>query len=248
MSAIPAIEAHGLVVRYGAFTAVDGLSIVLPPGTVLGLVGPNGAGKTTTMHALAGILRPDAGRVSIGGIDLAAEPVLAKRRLAFIPDTPQLFEHLTVRQHLEFCARVYRVERGPELARELLVEHELLDKADRLPHELSRGMKQKLAICCGLLHAPAALMFDEPLTGLDPKGIRRLKDQIRQLARGGAGVLVSSHLLELVRELCDELLVVQRGKAVMQGSLDALRAQFPGLPIEATLEDVFLRATEGARP
>ncbi|MDY6982416.1 MAG: ABC transporter ATP-binding protein, partial [Pseudomonadota bacterium] len=179
------IEVRNLSKRYGAFTAVDDLSFSVGPGEVLGLVGPNGAGKTTTLRSIAGIIPPSAGNVVINRFDLAVDPVSAKRTLAFFPDEPRLFDYLSVRQHLAFIARLYGVDDYDAKAAALLDEFEIADKANQLPGELSRGMKQKLAIACGLLHSPSVLFFDEPLTGLDPLGIRRMKNSILQRARDG---------------------------------------------------------------
>src|SRR3982751_564357 len=156
-----------------SFTAVDDLSFEGGHGEIIGLIGPNGAGKTTTLRTLAGILRPTSGRVTIDGHDIVAESIAAKRRLAFVPDEPHLFEYLTVEEHLRFVARLYRVADAEQKTGPLLEELELTAKRRALPDELSRGMKQKLAIACALLHAPQLLLLDEPLTGLDPVGIRR---------------------------------------------------------------------------
>ena len=211
------IEVSGLTKRYGTFTAVRDLSFTVQPGEVLGLVGPNGAGKTSTLRSLAGIIPANAGRVHIGGVDLAADPVGAKRQLAFFPDEPRLFDYLTVRQHLNFVARIYGVADHATLAHPLLEELEIADKADQLPGELSRGMKQKLAIACGLLHGPRVMFFDEPLTGLDPLGIRRMKDSILSRARGGAAVVLSSHLLHLLEEVCSHVLILKKGEKIVVG-------------------------------
>src|SRR5471032_1161225 len=156
----PMIEVSGLVKRYGEFTAVRELSFAVGPGEVLGLVGPNGAGKTSTLRCLAGIIPSSGGSVRIAGHDIAADPVAAKRALAFFPDEPRLFDYLTVRQHLAFVARLYGVLDYEASGQALLEEFEIADKAEKLPGELSRGMKQKLVIACGLLHGPQALFFD----------------------------------------------------------------------------------------
>lgn len=241
------IEVQGLTKRYGTFTAVHDLSFNVRPGEVLGLVGPNGAGKTSTLRCLAGIVPPSGGMVRIVGHDITAEPVAAKRELAFFPDEPRLFEYLTVRQHLTFVARIYGVADHEEIARPLLEELEIADKADQLPTELSRGMKQKLAIACGLLHAPKVMFFDEPLTGLDPLGIRRMKDSIVKRAQAGATVVLSSHLLHLLEEVCTHVLIVKRGEKIAHGTLAEVAAQFGHTPdSEVNLEDVFIRATGGS--
>src|SRR5262249_30310711 len=155
----------------GSFAAVSDLSFRVEPGEILGLVGPNGAGKTTTLRSLVGIIPPTRGAIRICGHLLDSEALAAKRCLAFMPDEPLLFDYLTVSEHLQFTARLYQVPDAGERASALLEELELADKRDALPGELSRGMKQKLQIACGLLHRPQALVFDEPLTGLDPLGI-----------------------------------------------------------------------------
>jgi ABC-2 type transport system ATP-binding protein len=228
--------------RYGEFTAVRDLSFTVEPGEVLGLVGPNGAGKTTTLRSLAGIITPSSGRIRIGGFDIATQPERAKALLAFIPDEPQLFEYLTVEEHLRFTSRLYGVADADRRIAELLGELELQDKRAVLPAELSRGMKQKLAIACGLVHSPSALILDEPLTGLDPAGIRRMRATIAARARAGAAVLLSSHLLNLVEELCTRLLVIQRGQVVAIGTIAVIIAGQPQLAGQG-LEDIFLALT-----
>jgi ABC-2 type transport system ATP-binding protein len=227
---------------YGDTVAVQSLSFRVAPGDVLGLVGPNGAGKTTTLRALAGILQPTSGSIRIAGIDLQQDPVAAKARLAFIPDEPQLFDYLTVTEHLQFSARLYGVrDAAPRIPR-LLEELELTAKRDALPTELSRGMKQKLAIACGLMHDPSALLLDEPLTGLDPVGIRRMKETIAARARDGAAVILSSHLLHLVEELCTRILVIRRGQAVALGTISEIVDARPDLAGKS-LEEMFILLT-----
>lgn len=240
------IEVEGLTKLYGDFAAVSDLSFVVRPGEVLGLVGPNGAGKTTTLRCLAGVMPPTKGAVRIAGHDLATAPLAAKQALAYFPDEPRLFEYLTVRQHLDFTARLYQVADAERVGEELLRELEIVDKADALPGELSRGMKQKLAIACGLLHAPQVAFFDEPLTGLDPYGIRRMKDTILERAREGMALLISSHLLHLVDEICTHLMILKQGRRVAYGTIDEVRRQFAESAPDASLEDVFFRATGGS--
>lgn len=227
---------------YGDFRAVHDLSFSVAPGDVLGLVGPNGAGKTSTLRALAGILQPSSGTILINGIDLQQDPVRAKRQLAFIPDEPQLFEYLTVLEHLRFMGRLYGVPDAESRIDPLLAELELDGKRNALPTELSRGMKQKLAIACGLLHDPVALMLDEPLTGLDPVGIRRMKATIADRARAGTAVILSSHLLHLVEELCTRLLVIRQGERVAYGTVAEIVEARPELA-GRSLEDLFITLT-----
>ena len=242
-SATHMIDVSGLTKRYGDFTAVHDLSFSVRPGEVLGLVGPNGAGKTTTLRSLAGIIPPSNGEVVIDGHRLLEDPIAAKRALAFFPDEPRLFDYLTVRQHLAFVARIYGVADHEAIAQPLLDELEIADKADELPGALSRGMKQKLAIACGLLHAPKVMFFDEPLTGLDPLGIRRMKNSILQRARSGAAIVLSSHLLHLLEEVCTHVLILKRGAKIADGTLAQVSAQFSGGEAGVSLEEVFIRAT-----
>ena len=241
------IEVEGLTKLYDKFPAVSDLSFSVRPGEVLGLVGPNGAGKTTTLRCLAGIIPATRGRARSAGEDLAQNPIAAKRQLAFFSDEPRLFEYLTVWQHLVFTARIYQVADYQEIGRRLLVELEMVDKVDLLPGELSRGMKQKLAIACGLLHSPRAIFFDEPLTGLDPLGIRRMKDSILHRAREGAAIIISSHLLHLLEEVCSHVLILKGGQKIVDGTMDEILRKFSEQSGDTNLEDVFFRATREAK-
>jgi ABC-2 type transport system ATP-binding protein len=241
------IAVRELTKLYGSFKAVDSISFDVGPGEVLGLVGPNGAGKTSTLRCLAGIMRPTSGTVSIGRHNIQVEPVEAKRNLAFIPDEPHLFEYLTVQEHLRFIARLYNVAGAEQRIPGVLAELELGDKLETLPGALSRGMKQKLAIACGLLHNPAALILDEPLTGLDPAGIRKMRQTIANRAKDGTAVVLSSHLLHLVEELCTKLFVLRRGRCVEYGTFEEILARRPALA-GRSLEDVFLTLTADEPP
>jgi ABC-2 type transport system ATP-binding protein len=237
------IVVDGLTKAYGSLQAVAGLSFSVAGGEVVGLIGPNGAGKTTTLKCIVGIQAPTAGSVRIDGHDIVADAVAAKRRLAFMPDEPQLFEYLTVREHLNLIARLYRVADYEARVPRLLSELELAGKESSLPGELSRGMKQKLVIACGLLHDPLVLLFDEPLTGLDPLGIRRMKETIVARARAGAAVVVSSHLLHLVEEICTRILILHKGRKIADGTLEELAARADLAAAGSDLEEIFLHAT-----
>lgn len=232
--------------QYRDTHAVRGLSFHVEAGRILGLVGPNGAGKTTTMRCACGIIPPTSGTLTVAGHDVVSDPVAAKRELAYVPDDPHLFDSLTVWEHLRFTASAYRVpaplwqQRGEDLLRQF----ELLEKKNTIAQELSRGMRQKTAICCAYLHQPRAIWLDEPLTGLDPRGIRTMKDSIRQLAGEGAAAVISSHLLSLVEDICTDLLIVHRGQRLFLGSMDQARADRAAFG-DATLEDFFFRLTEG---
>src|ERR1051325_5295277 len=236
------ISVKDLTNLYSNLTAVSHLSFDVGPGEVLGLVGPNGAGKTTTLRCLCGIMAPSTGRIAIAGHDIQTDGVEAKRALAFIPDEPHLFDYLTVEEHLRFVARLYGVSNAEAQIAPLLDELELLDKRTALPAELSRGMRQKLAIASGLLHMPSALILDEPLTGLDPGGMRRMKNTIAARARAGSAVVLSSHLLHLVEELCTKLLIMRKGTCVVYGTLKDIVAARPELAARS-LEEIFLALT-----
>jgi ABC-2 type transport system ATP-binding protein len=230
---------------YRGTVAVEALSFDVQPGQVLGLLGPNGAGKTTTMRAIAGVIPPTRGRLLVAGQDVSVDPVAAKRLLAYVPDDPKLFDALTVWEHLQFIASAYRVSDFEAHATALLDQFELTPKRDSPAQELSRGMRQKVAICCAYLHNPRAILFDEPITGLDPHGIRTMKDSVRQHAAAGAAVVVSSHLLSLVQDLCTHLLILHHGRRIFFGPVEDARTAFANVSGDASLEEMFFRATEG---
>jgi ABC-2 type transport system ATP-binding protein len=240
---VAVIEVRDLTKQYGTFTAVDRLSFSVAPSEVVGLIGPNGAGKTSTLRCIVGIQAPSSGAISVGGHDTVKEPVAAKRLLAFMADEPQLFEYLTVMEHLRLMARLYEVRDFEPRAKALIQELQLTGKENALPAELSRGMKQKVAIACGLIHDPKALIFDEPLTGLDPLGIRHMKETIVARGRAGAAVIVSSHLLHLVEEICTRIVIIDRGVKLADGTLEELRARPELAAAGSNLEQIFLTAT-----
>src|SRR5213083_2418501 len=237
------IAVHDLKRTYGDFTAVDNLSFEVGPGEIVGLIGPNGAGKTTTLRSLAGILRPTSGRVRIDGHDIIEDPLEAKRRLAFMPDEPHLFEYLTVDEHLRLVARLYGVTDFARRSAVLIEELELKGKEQSLPGELSRGMRQKVIIACGLVREATTLLFDEPLTGLDPLGIRRMRETIVARGRAGAAILLSSHLLHLVEEICTRVIIMDRGNKIADGTVEELRARADLAEAGSNLEQIFLRVT-----
>ncbi|MBL8858940.1 MAG: ABC transporter ATP-binding protein [Planctomycetes bacterium] len=242
-----ALRVEAFSKTYEGQAAVKDLDFQVEEGEILGLVGANGAGKTTTLRSIAGILPLQAGRVHICGHDLVADELSAKRELAWIPDDPQPFDNLTVDEHLQFTAALYGVEEWRERADELLKTFELTEKRQALGGELSRGMRQKLAFCSAWLHKPGVVLMDEPLSGLDPRGIRSAKDAIARLAREGSAVILSSHLLELIEELAHKLLIVHRGEKVFAGTLVELRTAFRGAG-GGSLEEIFLEITETKDP
>ena len=245
---IPFAEVEHLIIvedfhkAYDRTVAVAGISFKVAGGQILGLVGRNGAGKTTTLRTLAGIVTPSRGSLSVAGFDLDRQAVEAKQRLAYVPDDPQLFADLTVDQHLAFTASAYRVSHPEQKSIELLQQFELVGKRAALARDLSRGMRQKLAICCAYLHDPQAILLDEPLTGLDPHGIRTLKQSLLHRAEEGAAVIVSSHLLAMVEDICTHVFILERGEQRFFGPLSEVFATFALEGAQLSLEDVFFQA------
>src|SRR4030095_12450798 len=186
---------------------------------------------------------PSSGNITIDGHDTVGDPVAAKRQLAFMADEPHLFEYLTVAEHLRFAGRIYKVRDFETRSKALLEELQLTGKENALPAELSRGMKQKVAIACGLLHQPKALTFHEPLTGLYPLGIRHIKQTIVSRGHGGAAVIVSSHLLHMVEEICTRIVIIDRGVKVADGTLTELLARSELAAAGSNLDQIFLKAT-----
>jgi ABC-2 type transport system ATP-binding protein len=231
---------------YDRTVAVAGISFEVLPGQILGLIGPNGAGKTTTLRALTGIIPASQGKLAVAGFDLQHDALQAKGQLAYIPDDPQLFHDLTVQQHLAFTSTGYQVQDAEAKVQQLVDDFQLAEKRNTPVSDLSRGMKQKLAVCCAYLHDPKALFFDEPLTGLDPRGIRALKESIRQRAADGAAVIISSHLLAMVEDICTDVLILDRGQQKFFGPILDVITEFAAGEGDTTLEEVFFHATATA--
>ena len=234
--------------NYGDTVAVAGISFSVAPGEILGLLGPNGAGKTTTLRALAGILTPTRGRLLLDGHDIVRDPIAAKSRLAYVPDDPQLFDRLTVWEHFRFIASAYRLHDWVGRAEALLERLELTEKRHAPAADLSRGMRQKLAAGCGWLHQPRAVLLDEPFTGPDPRGIRTMKELIRENAAAGAALIVSSHLLSLFEDLITNVLILHKGRVLRHTRLDELRNELAAEGRHETLEEMFFRLTESPSP
>ncbi|MDD4997484.1 MAG: ABC transporter ATP-binding protein [Syntrophales bacterium] len=242
------IELNDLTKRYGSTLAVDRLSLSVEKGEIFGFIGPNGAGKTTTIRMMAGVLGPTAGTVRISGIDMDSEPEAAKRLIGFIPDRPFLYEKLTGMEFLRFVSDLYGFTDGlfRKRAEELLIQFSLYDWSDHLIEAYSHGMKQRLIIASALLHEPKVIIVDEPMVGLDPAGIRMVKDLLRELAESGTTIFMSTHTLEIAEDLCNRIGVIHHGRLVALGSTGDLRgtAQLR----EGDLEDVFLRLTGKEAP
>ena len=239
------IELSALTKRYGSFTAVDRVTLAVPKGALYGFLGPNGAGKTTTLRMIAGILRPTAGRVLIGGDDVVRLPLAAKMRLGFIPDRPFVYDKLTGAEFLRFVAGLYGQE-GAVVDRridELLDVFELATWKNELIESYSHGMRQKLIISSALIHRPEVIVVDEPMVGLDPRAARLLKDLFRGFVGRGGTVLMSTHTLEIAEALCDQMAIIQGGRIVAAGAMADLRRQHDAGDLG--LEDLFLRLTGG---
>lgn len=237
------IHVQELTKLYDDFLAVDGVSFSLRPNQICGLVGPNGAGKTTTLRCLAGLIPATAGELNVAGCDFRGDLTGLKQRLAYVPDDPPLFDDLTVGQHLGLIGKLYGVEDHISKSNQLLKYFDLADKTAAGATTLSRGMRQKLAICCAYLFDPTVLLLDEPLTGLDPPGIRKLLASIEDRAAAGATVIISSHLLAMIEDVCTQLLVMQNGRVQYFGAAVDLRQRFPDA---GSLEDAYFAATHGS--
>lgn len=227
--------------RYGTFTAVDGIGLEVPRGEIFGFLGPNGAGKTTTIRMIAGVLQPTAGKILIGGDDLQADPVAAKSRIGYIPDRPYLYEKLSGGEFLRFVAGLWGGDStdAEERADRLLDLFALTEWKDELIETYSHGMRQKLLITSALIHQPQMIVVDEPMVGLDPRSARILKDLLRAFVDQGGTVFLSSHTLEVVEAVCDQIAMIRAGEIIAHGTMQELREQ---LNVgEAHLEELFLK-------
>jgi ABC-2 type transport system ATP-binding protein len=240
------ISVHNLVKRYGTFTAVDGVSINVAPGQIHGFLGPNGAGKTTSIRIIAGLLKPTSGTVTVNGHDLARDPELAKAALGFIPDRPFIYEKLTAAEFLRFHAGLYGMDDADieQRIKEMLEIFELSKWRGELIESFSHGMKQRLVMCAAFLHRPKAVLVDEPMVGLDPRGARLIKDVFRLMAQHGAAILMSTHTLEVAEEMCDLISIILKGKIIAHGTVAEVRAM-AGSP-DDELTQVFLKLTGGS--
>ncbi len=239
------IAVENLVKRFGKFTAVDGVSINVEPGQIHGFLGPNGAGKTTSIRMIAGLLKPDGGRILVNGHDLAREPEAAKAALGFIPDRPFIYDKLTAGEFLRFHGGLYGMDGGDIETRivEMLEIFELGRWQDELVESFSHGMKQRLVMSAAFLHRPKAVLVDEPMVGLDPRGARLIKDIFRLMASRGVAILMSTHTLEVAQEMCDLISIILKGQIIAHGSVAEVRAM-AGTPDEE-LTPVFLKLTGG---
>ncbi|HVG85101.1 MAG TPA: ABC transporter ATP-binding protein [Vicinamibacterales bacterium] len=235
-----------LVKQYGGFTAVDGVTLDVQPGQIHGFLGPNGAGKTTTIRMIAGLLKPTAGRIVVNGYDLMIEPEQAKASLGFVPDRPFIYEKLTAGEFLRFHGGLYGMDGGTMEARisEMLDLFELARWRDELVESFSHGMKQRLVMSAAFMHRPRAVLVDEPMVGLDPRGARLIKDVFRRMADRGVAILMSTHTLEVAQEVCDRVSIILKGRIIASGTVDDVRRLSGNADEQLTA--VFLKLTGGS--
>jgi ABC-2 type transport system ATP-binding protein len=234
-----AVRARGLVKRYGAVTALDGVDLTVPTGTVLGLLGPNGAGKTTAVRILSTLLRPDAGEAEVAGVDVLADPRGVRRRIGLSGQYAAVDEYLTGFENLDMIGRLYHLgkRRSRERARQLLAQFSLEDAADRAARTYSGGMRRRLDLAGALVAAPPVLFLDEPTTGLDPRSRTDMWGVIQGLVAGGTSLLLTTQYLEEADLLADEIVVIDHGRVIAQGTADQLKAQVGGERLELTVSD-----------
>jgi ABC-2 type transport system ATP-binding protein len=237
------IRLEGVSKHYGNFTAVHPLDLHVKRGELFGFLGPNGAGKTTTIRIVAGVLRPSAGRVYIGGHDVALEPILAKRHVGYIPDRPAVYDKLTGTEFLRFVCGLWGQD-GPDAekrADDLLELFDLTAWKNTLVESYSHGMRQKLLISSALVHSPDLIIVDEPMVGLDPRAARLIKDLLKNFTAAGGTVFLSTHTLEVAETLCDRIAILHGGRIRAMGTMADLREE--AAAGDAHLEDIFLKLT-----
>ena len=224
MMSVPVVETRGLVKRYGDQLAVAGVDLRIGPGEIFGLVGPNGAGKTTTMKILATLLAPTAGEAFVTGIPIDADPIEVRRRIGYMPDFYGVYDDLRVWEYLDFFGRCYGVpaKRRPTMIGELLEIVGLAEKRESYVESLSRGMRQRLCLAHTLVHDPALLILDEPASGLDPRARVEMREILRELRSMGKTILVSSHILPELGEMCTGVAIIDRGQVLRAGSIDEI--------------------------
>ncbi|MGI8961622.1 MAG: ABC transporter ATP-binding protein [Bryobacteraceae bacterium] len=236
----PAIEIHELHKVYHGFHAVNGLSVSVPQGCFFGFLGPNGAGKTTTIKMLMGLAQPDSGNIRVLGLPMPEQSLEIRKQIGLVPDDTLLFDYLTGGEYLEFVARLYALSRiiAKERSRELLDLFQLNENDRKLIGEYSKGMRKRLAMAAALIHRPRLFLMDEPFEGVDAVGARMMKDILLEQVHGGATVFLTSHVLEVVERLCDQVAIINQGKIVVQGTIPELRQQVAAGT--SSLEDIFV--------
>ncbi len=243
-AAIETIDLHKI---YSGLHAVDGLSVTVQQGSFFGFLGPNGAGKTTTIKMLMGLAQPDSGNIRILGLPMPEQSLEIRKVIGLVPDDSLLFDYLTGAEYLEFIARLYGLARSlaKERSRELLHLFELEENPRKLIGEYSKGMRKRVALAAALIHRPRLFLMDEPFEGVDAVGARLMKDILLEQVKHGATVFLTSHVLEVVERLCDQIAIISRGKIIAQGTVDDLRHQ--ATAEATTLEDIFVNLVHGER-
>ncbi len=238
-----AVELKSIVKRYGEILAVDNVDLTIKPGEVFGLLGPNGSGKSTTLKMLLGLVQPDYGSVNVLGLDVQKDAVAVKKNVGYVPESPRLYEFLTGIEYLDFVSDIYGMRTEEKAARinEYLKALELEGREGDLISSYSGGMKQKVALISAFLHRPKLLILDEPLSGLDPRSAKIVKDLLHELKAQGVTTLMSTHVLEIAQAICDRIAIMYHGKLLALGTMDELR-QKARMP-ESGLEDIFLKLT-----
>lgn len=237
------LEIKNLTKKFGDKVAVDNIDLSVKSGEIYGFLGPNGAGKTTTIKMIVGMLMPDGGSISVDGIDAINDDVEAKRQIAHVPDSPEIYDIMTGRQYLNFIADVFELsdeERNKQIDRYAEV-FEMKENLDVMIAGYSHGMKQKIVIMGALIHSPKLLILDEPMVGLDAKSSFRLKEIMRALANEGRTVFFSTHVMEVAENLCDRIGIINKGKIIAVGTLDEIKAAAKDT---GSLEKIFLELTD----
>ncbi len=236
------LEIRHLTKKFGKKTAVDDLNFSLIKGETIGLLGPNGAGKSTLIKCIVGLLRPTGGDILIAGHPRGSRQ--ARKVSAYVPEVPQLYNMLTVWEHLRFITDAYEIARWEEKAEQMLRLFEIWEQRDEFVKALSKGMRQKLSLCCGIISGARILFLDEPMVGLDPRAIKNLKDLIQELKEEGKTLFISTHLLDPIENICSRIIVLKKGKIIADGSFEELRSRLGDG--KASLEEVFLEVTADA--
>jgi ABC-2 type transport system ATP-binding protein len=238
-----AVELKSVVKRYGDILAVDNVDLSIKPGEIFGLLGPNGSGKSTSLKMLLGLVQPDSGSVNVLGNDVQRDPVAVKRLVGYVPESPRLYDFLTGIEYLDFVGDVYDMQTEEKKTRinEYLGALQLEGREGDMISSYSEGMKQKIALISAFLHRPKLLILDEPLSGLDPRSARIVKDFLHELKAHGVTTIMSTHVLEIAQALCDRIGIMYHGKLLALGTMSELR-QMARLP-DSGLEDIFLKLT-----
>ena len=238
-----AVKLRGVAKRYADIVAVDYIDLDAKYGEILGLLGPNGSGKSTALKMILGLVKPDSGSVKVLGIKAEDDPVTVKRQVGYIPESPRLYEFLTGLEYLDFVGDIYGLDASEKKARieEYLEAMELEGREGDMISSYSQGMKQKIALISAVLHKPRLLLLDEPLSGLDPRSARIVKDLLREVKSQGVTTILSTHILEIAQAMCDRIAIMYEGRLLTLGNMKELRqkARLPG----SDLEDIFLKLT-----